>query len=78
VEKEKTSREFVRVQYNVQSDEAERIAAVHCAKVVVGQEGGAAITPHLASLHKAVKVGGETNVRVGSGSLVRRRCSTCA
>jgi hypothetical protein len=55
-------KEFQQTQFKIESDEGERVTAVHCAKVVSGgNEGGSTVTPHYSSLSKAV---GSLNARV--------------
>jgi len=52
---DKTTKEWVKSAYKVDSDEAERVTAVHCAKVVSDEnKEQSAIVPQLTSLHKAI------------------------
>jgi COP9 signalosome complex subunit 6 len=52
---------FIPCAYTVTSDEAERCTLVHCAKALNDEGDGSAITPHFASLSKAVQ---QLNARV--------------
>lgn len=55
VVQEATVNELVKVNFEIFSDEAERITAVHCAKVVTGaNKGDSAVITQSASLSKAV------------------------
>lgn len=54
---EKTTNELVKCQFEIFSDEGERITAVHCAKVVTGAvKGQSAVTTQSGSLTKAVSM----------------------
>jgi len=50
-----TSSEFVRAEYTVQADEAERITVTHCAKVVNQEETGSAAVSHYTTMIKATE-----------------------
>jgi COP9 signalosome complex subunit 6 len=54
--------EFISCAYEVSPDEAERITAVHCAKVITGETVGSVVTNHYETLGKAIEV---LNTRVG-------------
>jgi COP9 signalosome complex subunit 6 len=53
---DKAKTEFTKTPYEIFSDEAERITAVHCAKVLTDDVGGSVVGPHYATLHKAIKM----------------------
>lgn len=48
-----TVNEFVPTPYDITADEAERVTAVHCAKVVTGDDSGSAVVPQYATMDKA-------------------------
>lgn len=54
--KDTATTNFVKTPYQIHSDEAERITAVHCAKVVTGDQTGSAVIPHYKTLNKAIKM----------------------
>jgi len=52
---DKTTRDFVKTAFKVDSDEAERVTAVHCAKVVTDDnKDQSVVAPHYANLSKAI------------------------
>jgi len=51
---DKTTNEFVATTFKIESEEAERVTAVHCAKVITNVETGSVVTPHYSSLMKAI------------------------
>jgi len=54
---DKTTRDFVKTQFKIDSDEAERVTAVHCAKVVTDEnKDQSSVTPHYANLSKAIQM----------------------
>jgi len=53
---DKTSSEFVATAFKIESEEAERITAVHCAKVITNVEPGSVVTPHYNSLKNAISM----------------------
>jgi len=58
----KSLREFVRLSYHLESDEEERIVAVHCAKIVTNDaQGQSPVSSHLSSVVKAL---GSLNQRI--------------
>jgi len=63
VDKGTTTNALVKTKFEIQADEAERITAVHCAKVVVGggDQAGSVLLPHFVTLSKAI---GQLNSRV--------------
>jgi len=62
VDKGTTTNALVKTKFEIVADEAERITAVHCAKVAgSGGETGSALLPHLSTLSKAI---GALNSRV--------------
>jgi len=62
VDKGNTTNALVKTKFEIQADEAERITAVHCAKVVTGgDQTGSVLLPHFSSLAKAI---GQLNSRV--------------
>lgn len=62
VVQDKTITKFEKTPFEISADEAERITAVHCAKVGVGHaKGESALVPHLNTLSKSI---GMLNTRV--------------
>jgi COP9 signalosome complex subunit 6 len=62
VDKGNTTNALVRTKFEISADEAERITAVHCAKVVGGgDQTGSVLLPHFSTLSKAI---GQLNSRV--------------
>jgi COP9 signalosome complex subunit 6 len=62
VDKGNTTNALVKTKFEIQADEAERITAVHCAKVVTGgDQTGSVLLPHFSTLSKAI---GQLNSRV--------------
>jgi len=57
----KMTTEFVQTAFKIESEEAERVTAVHCAKVITNVESGSVVTPHYSTLVKAI---GSLNVRI--------------
>jgi len=51
---ESSSTEFVPTAFKIESEEAERVTAVHCAKVITNNEGGSVVSPHYQTLTKAI------------------------
>jgi len=52
---DKTTKEFSKSAYKIDSDEAERVTVVHCAKVVTDDDKSAsAVTPNFTTLSKAI------------------------
>jgi len=51
---EKTSTEFMPTAFRIESEDAERVTAVHCAKVITNVESGSVVTPHYQTLAKAI------------------------
>jgi len=51
---DKTTTEFVGTAFKIESEEAERVTAVHCAKVITTVEAGSVVTPHYLTLTKAI------------------------
>jgi len=51
---EKTSTEFVATAFRIESEDAERVTAVHCAKVITNVEAGSVVSPHYLTLTKAI------------------------
>jgi len=51
---DKTSTEFVPTAFKIESEEAERVTAVHCAKVITNVETGSVVAPHYQTLTKAI------------------------
>jgi len=52
---DQTSSEFVKTEYTVAADEAEKITVTYCAKVVNQEESGSAMVSHYATTIKAVE-----------------------
>lgn len=62
VDKGTTTNALAKTKFEIVADEAERITAVHCAKVVGGgDQAGSALLPHFSTLSKAI---GALNSRV--------------
>jgi COP9 signalosome complex subunit 6 len=52
---DKTTRDFVKTPFKIDSDEAERVTAVHCAKVVTDDnKDQSTVAPHYATISKAI------------------------
>jgi COP9 signalosome complex subunit 6 len=54
---DKTTKEFIKSNFKIAADEAERVTVVHCAKVVSDDDKSAsAVTPHFTTLSKAIQM----------------------
>jgi COP9 signalosome complex subunit 6 len=54
---DKTTRDFVKTPFKIDSDEAERVTAVHCAKVVTDDNKDlSTVTPHYLTISKAISM----------------------
>jgi len=51
---DRSTTEFVPTAFKIESEEAERVAAVHCAKVINTLDSGSAVATHYAALVKAI------------------------
>jgi COP9 signalosome complex subunit 6 len=49
-----TSRQFVKTTYTIRPDDAERVTAIHCSKVVKAENQGSAVSPQVEELEHAV------------------------
>jgi len=52
---DKVSNDFVQTAYKIESEEAERVTAVHCAKVISNVDTGSVVPPHYTGLRGAVE-----------------------